>query len=129
MNTNQSKKIIIGLSVAVLFLVISNVATLRKLDMTTQLPAPIPEMDIEEIEPIKEKATQPKVIAGKIVLVIDDFGYRNDWVVDGFLSLEFPVTFAVIPGHQFSSETAARAHQSGHEVLVHMPMQIGRAHV
>ena len=61
--------------------------------------------------------------APRLIIVIDDFGYRNDWVVDGFLSLEFPVTFAVIPGHQFSSETAARAHQSGHEVLVHMPMQ------
>lgn len=123
MNTDQSKKIIIGLSVAVLFLVISNVATLRKLDMTTQLPAPIPEMDIEEVEPIKEKATQPKVIAGKIVLVIDDFGYRNDAVSDGFLKLNVPITCAIIPGHRQTSHFAKKAIAAGQEVIIHMPME------
>ncbi len=58
-----------------------------------------------------------------VAIVIDDFGYRNDWVVEGFLQLDSALTFAVIPGHQFSVDIAARAHRNGHEVLVHMPMQ------
>lgn len=123
MNTDQSKKIIIGLSVAVLFLLISNVATLRKLDMATQSSAPIHETDIEEVEPILEKAKQPKVIAGKIILVIDDFGYRNDSVSDGFLRLNVPITCAIIPGHSQSSHFATKAIAAGQEVIIHMPME------
>ena len=123
MNTDQSKKIIIGLSVAVLFLLISNVATLRKLDMVTQSPAPIHETDIEEVEPLLEKAKQPKVIAGKIILVIDDFGYRNDSVSDGFLRLNVPITCAIIPGHSQSSHFATKAIAAGQEVIIHMPME------
>ena len=68
-------------------------------------------------------AVSPWTAGNSVVIVIDDFGYRNDWVVDGFLSLDAAMTFAVIPGHQFSAGTAARARQRGHEVLLHMPMQ------
>ena len=67
------------------------------------------------------KTSRP--VGGSVVIVIDDFGYRNDWVVEGFLQLDSALTFAVIPGHQFSVDIAARAHRNGHEVLVHMPMQ------
>ena len=78
--------------------------------------------DVSQFQTV-QTVQRPLFGAPSLIIVIDDFGYRNDWVVDGFLNLEFPVTFAVIPGHQFSSKTATRAHQSGHEVLVHMPMQ------
>ena len=66
-------------------------------------------------------STRP--VGAPVVIVIDDFGYRDDWVVEGFLSVESALTIAVIPGHQFSADTAARAHRRGHEVLLHMPMQ------
>ena len=62
-------------------------------------------------------------VGAAVVIVIDDFGYRNDWVVEGFMKLDAAVTLAVIPGHQFSAGIAERAHEHGHEVLLHMPMQ------
>ena len=75
-------------------------------------------------EPYSGKISEQSGLGGSpLIIVIDDFGYRNDWVVDGFLNLDFAVTFAVLPGHQFSAETATRAYRSGYEVLVHMPMQ------
>ncbi len=122
MNSAHSKKIIIGLSIAVLFLLISNVATLRKLDMASRSPAPIPKPAIEAAEPI-EKETAPKAIIGKIILVIDDFGYRNDAVSDGFLALNVPITCAIIPGHSQSSHFAKKAIAAGQEVIIHMPME------
>ena len=57
------------------------------------------------------------------MLVIDDFGYRNDSVSDGFLNLPIALTCAVLPGHPQSSSIAKKAIQSGKEVIIHMPMQ------
>ncbi|MDP6416952.1 MAG: divergent polysaccharide deacetylase family protein, partial [Gammaproteobacteria bacterium] len=59
------------------------------------------------------KTSRP--VDASVVIVIDDFGYRNDWVVEGFLKLDSALTFAVIPGHQYSGATAARADQLGYE--------------
>ena len=39
---------------------------------------------------------------GDIIIIIDDFGYRNDEVSEGFLTLNADLTFAVIPGHENS---------------------------
>jgi len=58
-----------------------------------------------------------------IAIVIDDFGYGNDHIVDGFLSLEVPMSYAVIPGHNYSSDFAREAHSKGFEILIHMPME------
>ena len=58
-----------------------------------------------------------------IAIVIDDFGYRNDHVIDGFLTLNVQISYAVIPGHNYSSQFAREAHSKGFEVLVHMPME------
>ena len=58
-----------------------------------------------------------------IVVVIDDFGYRNDWVLEGFLNLDASLSYAVIPGNQFSSSTGSLIHDNGYELIIHMPMQ------
>ncbi|HCU79645.1 MAG: hypothetical protein CL789_04800 [Chloroflexi bacterium] len=58
-----------------------------------------------------------------IVVVIDDFGYRNDWVLEGFLNLDASLSYAVIPGNQFSSSTGSLIHDKGYELIIHMPMQ------
>ena len=101
MNSSHSKKVIIGLSIAVLFLLISNIATLRKLDMTTRSPETVLEAVTDEVETIEDETPSTSIV-GKIVLVIDDFGYRNDAVSDGFLTLNVPITCAIIPGHRQS---------------------------
>ncbi|MEE9168007.1 MAG: divergent polysaccharide deacetylase family protein [Candidatus Neomarinimicrobiota bacterium] len=61
--------------------------------------------------------------AGKICLIIDDFGYSLNSIVNDFLELGVPATFSVLPGHAFSSRVADLAHDAGFEVMVHMPME------
>ena len=82
----------------------------------------------DEPAPTRRTVTIPKIeieedVRGNIVIIIDDFGYRDDHVSEGFLSLDADITFAVIPGHQNSKVFAAKADQKGYEVIVHMPME------
>ena len=81
------------------------------LNSRTEEPAPItrtvtlPKVDFEKVE--SQEDTR-----GNIVIIIDDFGYRDDNVSEGFLSLGADLTFAVIPGHQNSKVFAAKAEQN-----------------
>ena len=63
------------------------------------------------------------IMRGIIGIVIDDFGYRNDEISDGFLELDARLTYAIIPGHRYSTSFGEKAVESGHEVIVHMPME------
>ena len=116
------KKIIGALSLVIAILLISNYSALRKLDMVTRIT-------VEDIETIEEPVfTQPATdiiqdATKAIVLVIDDFGYRNDSVSDPFLNLPVPLTCAVLPGHSQSASIAKKALKSGKEVIIHMPME------
>ena len=116
------KKIIGALSLVIAILLISNYSALRKLDMVTRIT-------VEDIETIEEPVfTQPapdiiQDATKAIVLVIDDFGYRNDSVSDRFLNLPVPLTCAVLPGHSQSASIAKKAIKSGKEVIIHMPME------
>jgi len=65
----------------------------------------------------------PPALKGKIGIIIDDFGYRNDEVSDGFLELNAYLTYAVIPGHEYSTSFGEKAVKAGYEVIVHMPME------
>ena len=70
--------------------------------------------------PVVQKKPNFKGIIG---IIIDDFGYRNDEVSDGFLKLNANLTYAVIPGHKYSTQFGERAVKNGYEVIVHMPME------
>lgn len=59
----------------------------------------------------------------KIALIIDDMGYRNDEVVDGFFKLHQNLTFSIIPGLEKSKRIAQRAAEEGREVMIHLPME------
>ena len=63
----------------------------------TTRPVTLPKIEIEE------------ETRGNIVIIIDDFGYRDDKVSEGFLLLDANLTFAVIPGHHNSKVFAAKA--------------------
>ena len=65
----------------------------------------------------------PPKIKGKIGIIIDDFGYRNDEISDGFLNLNASLTYAVIPGHEHSRSFSEKAKNAGYEIIVHMPME------
>ena len=116
------KRIIWALSVTIVILLLSNYSALRKLDLAIRAP-------VEKIEPAEEPALKDSVISAvtetvnTIVLVIDDFGYRNDAISDGFINLPVPITCAVLPGHSQSSRIAKKVVNAGKEVIIHMPMQ------
>ena len=117
------KKIITFLSVAILFLLMTNYLTLRDLDKARQGDLPLVNKIVKEPVSKTVPASKPKKLAGTIVLVIDDFGYRNDNISDGFLQLGVSITCAIIPGHEHTSKLAQKANAAGQEVIIHMPME------
>lgn len=58
----------------------------------------------------------------QMAIVIDDFGYDRCGVEE-MLSLNCKLTCAVMPALEFTTEDANRAHELGHEVILHMPME------
>ena len=90
----------------------------------------VKEIHIQEIEKIKKVEEEKKIDKKetsiglrKIAIVIDDFGYRNDDVSDGFLKINANLTYAIIPGHNYSTSFGEKAANAGYEVIVHMPME------
>ena len=61
------------------------------------------------------------VHAGKLAIVIDDFGYRPHQE-NQVLALPNAVSVAVLPNAPHAHEMATKAHNGGHEVLIHLPM-------
>lgn len=74
--------------------------------------------------PEEETKTSPRVS-----LVIDDFGYSRNHIVDAFLELDFPITISVLPSLPFSSYVASRAKANGKSVILHLPMEPDGAYV
>ena len=108
---------IVTLIIIIIVLGASNFAALRKLDLLTRSS----EIKNQEQTEVFEDIYQDTL--GVIVLVIDDFGYRNDNISDGFLNLSIPITCAIIPGHTASKKFAEKAVSYGKEVIIHMPME------
>ncbi|MEH2922754.1 divergent polysaccharide deacetylase family protein [Samsonia erythrinae] len=63
----------------------------------------------------------PLALAGKLAIVIDDFGYRphNE---NQILAMPTAISVAVLPNAPYAREMATKAHQQGREVLIHLPM-------
>ena len=108
---------IVTLIIIIIVLGASNFAALRKLDLLTRSSEIKNQERTETVKDIDQDTL------GVIVLVIDDFGYRNDNISDGFLNLSIPITCAIIPGHTASKKFAEKAVSYGKEVIIHMPME------
>ena len=108
---------IVTLIIIIIVLGASNFAALRKLDLLTRSSEIKNQERTEAVKEIDQDTL------GVIVLVIDDFGYRNDNISDGFLNLSIPLTCAIIPGHTASKKFAEKAVSYGKEVIIHMPME------
>lgn len=108
---------IVTLIIIIIVLGASNFAALRKLDLLTR------DSEIKNQERKEAVKDIDQDTLGVIVLVIDDFGYRNDNISDGFLNLSIPITCAIIPGHTASKKFAEKAVSYGKEVIIHMPME------
>ncbi|WP_110027373.1 divergent polysaccharide deacetylase family protein [Mangrovibacter plantisponsor] len=61
------------------------------------------------------------VMAGRLAIVIDDFGYRPH-TENQVIALPAPISVAVLPNAPHAREMATKAHDAGHEVLIHLPM-------
>lgn len=66
-------------------------------------------------------ALSSPVFAGKLAIVIDDFGYRPQ-TENQVLAMPQAVSVAVLPNATHARDMATKAHNSGHEVLIHLPM-------
>lgn len=108
---------IVTLIIIIIVLGASNFAALRKLDLLTR------DSEFKNQERTEAVKDIDQDTLGVIVLVIDDFGYRNDNISDGFLNLSIPITCAIIPGHTASKKFAEKAVSYGKEVIIHMPME------
>ena len=64
-----------------------------------------------------------KRIKGKIAIIIDDFGYFENDITDGFINLPSRITCSVIPGHQFSKILAREIDKSNNDLFIHLPME------
>jgi len=74
--------------------------------------------EIAEI-PEKPPAVEPK---NKVALIMDDMGYSLDAIYH-ILSLEEPITVAIIPFSPLGEQTAQIAHQNNLEILLHLPLE------
>jgi len=61
-------------------------------------------------------------IPPRIAIIIDDLGYRLD-AGQRAIDLPGPISFAVLPGAPRARALAVHAHESGKEVLLHLPLQ------
>lgn len=73
---------------------------------------------------ITPNSKKPSAVKGRgqMAIVIDDFGYTKE-PITAFAAIERPLTFAVLPYRPFSNEAAARGLSSGHQVILHLPME------
>jgi polysaccharide deacetylase 2 family uncharacterized protein YibQ len=60
----------------------------------------------------------------QIAIIIDDLG-NNLELAEEALALPGAVTYSILPQRPFSRQIARRAHATGREVMLHLPMQSG----
>jgi polysaccharide deacetylase 2 family uncharacterized protein YibQ len=58
----------------------------------------------------------------RAAIVIDDVGNEIE-PARKLLALNYPLTLSVLPHLRFSEDSAREAHRSGHEVMLHLPME------
>lgn len=64
---------------------------------------------------------------GKIAIILDDWGY-NLRQVPYLASVRQPFTVSILPGLAHSADVAQAAKRSGHEVMLHLPLEAEDAH-
>lgn len=61
--------------------------------------------------------------AGKIAIIIDDFGYYDNKTTEKFLNFNYPITLSIIPGQRHSTKMAEQAKKSNKPIMIHLPME------
>jgi len=128
----------LAIYILTLFVVVLLIVLKKQQDHLTELENEIVETEITTISPdtLEEQTSSQAPVEtakvpmrGVIGLIIDDFGYRNDHVSNGFLQLPGKLTYAIIPGHDYSQLFSKKAYDAGYEIIVHLPMEnIGKTY-
>ncbi len=90
--------------------------------------AAIPDFEVFPDEPVaRPKPPEPRVPPlpderPQIVIIIDDLGYDRALAAK-FLSIEGPLTYAILPHSPHRNEIANAAKRKGSEVMLHLPME------
>lgn len=74
------------------------------------------------LEPSTPVTSIEKTKSGKLIFIFDDGGNNARQAIP-FLELPFPVTIAVMPGLDYSVETAQLVRNAKKELFLHQPMQ------
>lgn len=70
----------------------------------------------------------PPMNQGRLALVIDDCGLTMEGIAE-LLTLDQPITFAVLPYHRYSAAIARQAVEQGKQVILHLPLEsVGGEH-
>jgi polysaccharide deacetylase 2 family uncharacterized protein YibQ len=62
-------------------------------------------------------------VCGKAAIIIDDFGYSYNDLVQEFLTCNQPLTISIIPGLEETKRVARDAELNNRKILIHMPME------
>ncbi len=74
----------------------------------------------EEVVLVKNRQLRRKI--GTIALIVDDFG-GDIQLARRFCELDSQLSFSVLPYLRYSRQVAELAFRSGHEVILHLPME------
>ena len=58
----------------------------------------------------------------RIAIIIDDLGYDSE-LAFSFIDLDLPLTLSFLPFAPFTEQIAREASKSGHELMLHLPME------
>jgi uncharacterized protein len=58
----------------------------------------------------------------RVAIIIDDIGFSRS-LANSFLNLNVPITFAILPKLNKSSDLAEEIHALGYEIMLHQPME------
>ena len=83
-------------------------------------PPPLPAAkETGEARKEKEEVAVPRA---RLALIIDDGGYNIDRI-KGMMGMGRPMTFAILPNTPHARKVALMAHESGDQVMLHLPME------
>ena len=128
----------LAIYVLTLFVVVLLIVLKKQQDHLTDLENEFVETEAPKTysDTLREKSAESEKveiaqipIRGVIGIIIDDFGYRNDHISNGFLEIPAKLTYAIIPGHDHSQSFSKKAYDAGYEIIVHLPMEnIGKTY-
>jgi hypothetical protein len=88
-----------------------------------------PKRPVPAVFPVEKKVVQkptakpaPSIVLGKIVLVLDDWGYNlknRDFITNN----DYRVTLSILPFKSYSTQVADLAYQNNKDIIIHMPLE------